>query len=612
MNFITHNTVSKFLLGSFVFAAISCKPVVFEDPDETQPPAQGEQPIDPSPIPLTPPPSPGIQPPQPDPQPATPETRPPQPEPPRPPIKDAKAASRFLVQSTFGPTQDEIDALQKSTLSQWMVDQFNVTPTLHLSRLTAQQKAGIKLKAHVASDSFWASAITGPDQLRQRMAFALSQILVASDDNSSDLRAQPLAMAYYMDLLTEGAFGNYRDLLEDITYSPAMALYLTYMRNEKADPASGRLPDENYAREIMQLFTIGLVELNIDGTPKAGTPETYTNDDVVGLAKVFTGLAEKGGYRRSDADPDGFYAPLQIYPQYHSTDAKSFLGTTIPAGTGAAESIKIALDTLFAHSNVAPFISRQLIQRFVTSDPSPAYVARVAKTFNSGSYTLPDGRRVGDGRRGDLTATLAAILLDGAARQPSDRVASNFGKLREPVLRFTHWARAFNVKNARAGEKIVLRNTSSKLHLAQHPFRAPSVFNFYRPGYIAVGMEKTSTSLNAPEFQIVNESSIVGYINFMASFVRDRTSNINGASGDAFKPNYSKELALADNATELVERIDLLLTYGQMGPVEKQRIIKILDEMPIRDSDKAAEDRELRVHMAVQLAVTSAAYSIQK
>lgn len=525
---------------------------------------------------------------------------------------DVEQSSKFLMQATFGASMPEIEELAGSNVSQWFIDQTEVPATLALDTLLQKQASGTSLRLHSASDLFWEAAVTAPDELRQRMAFALSQILVVSDDFSSDLRNQPLAMAYYMDILTRNSFGNYRDLLEEVTYSPAMALYLSYMRNQGADENTGRFPDENYAREIMQLFTIGLVELNPDGTPKSGAPETYTIEDIMGLARVFTGLSERGGWARGLAAENGFYSSLATYPEFHSTQEKSFLGTTIPAGTSIENSIDMALDTLVDHPNVGPFIGTRLIQRFVTSNPTPAYVARVASAFDTGSFVLPDGQSVGEGRRGDLAATLAAVLFDVEARQPTDQVAADFGKMREPVLRFLQWARAFKVEDASADEKPSLANTSASVNLAQHPYKSPSVFNFYRPGYIANGTITASANLTAPEFQIVNESSIVGYANFVGSYVRDNTTSTNGSSGQAFRPNYSDELSLADDPEALVEHLDLLLTYGSMGSVEKNRIVEALNEMPIRTDTNQDNDRDLRVKMAVQMTVTSAAYSIQK
>ncbi|MEL6359552.1 MAG: DUF1800 domain-containing protein [Pseudomonadota bacterium] len=520
-------------------------------------------------------------------------------------------ASRFLVQASFGPTEREIDRVMRDGYSEWIRDQIRATPTLHLTKLNAIVAAGDEIERSSASDSFWENAVEGDDQLRQRMTFALSQILVVSDGPGSNLSDRPLAMAYYMDILTRNAFGNYRDLIEEVTYSPAMAVYLTYLRNQKANPNNGRVPDENYAREILQLFTIGLVELQPDGTIAPGAQETFENEDIVGLAKVFTGLSLKGGFRR-DNPPDAYNSRLEVYPEHHSTDAKSFLGLTIPENTDAATSISMALDQIFAHPNVAPFVSRQLIQRFVTSNPTSAYVGRVSAAFEAGSFVMPDGEVVGEGRRGDLAATISAVLLDPEARQPAGVVADDFGKVREPVLRLTHWARAFDVVTADAGEERYLQNTSGPDRLSQHPFRSPSVFNFYRPGYVAPSTQTGAAGLNAPELQIVNESSAIGYVNTMSRFVRDDSPNRgNNVSGDAFSPNYLDELDLAEDPEALTNRLDLLLTYGRMSAETRSRIIGVLQEMPIRD-DRVEEDRERRIHTAVLMAVTAPEYLVQQ
>ena len=289
------------------------------------------------------------------------------------------------------------------------------------------------LFANTLTNLFIDEAIAGDDQLRQRMVFALSEIIVVS--SNSDLDDYPESMAYYVDILSDNAFGNYRDLLKEITYAPAMASYLTYLANEKGDPEMGRVPDENYARELLQLFTIGLNELNQDGSVKlsGGQPvEIFDNDDITGLAKVFTGMSVKGSEfydlfndcnTRNDCPQ--FYQPLEVFADFHSDLEKEFLGLTIPANTAGVQSIDMALDEIFSHPNVAPFVSRQLIQRFVTSHPQPAYIRRVANAFDAGRFTLPDGTVVGTSRRGDLKATLAAVLLDNnALREPANLPAS--------------------------------------------------------------------------------------------------------------------------------------------------------------------------------------------
>ena len=473
-------------------------------------------------------------------------------------------ASRFLTQATFGPRMAEIEEASRIGASAWIKRQFNATPGLHLVGLVSRENLGEDLGRSSLTDSFWQNAVEDNDQLRQRMAYALSQIVVVGAGAGSDLQDEPLAMAYYYDILLRNALGNYRDILTEVTYSPAMAIWLTYLHNQKANPRTGSVPDENYAREIMQLFTIGLVELELDGTPTApGDVETYDNDDVIGLARVFTGLSNKSGFR-NNSDDTNIYSRLVMYDDQHSEEEKTFLGLTIPAGTGGTASIDQAINHLFNHRNVAPFVSQQLIQRFTTSSPSPAYGARVATSFESGTFRLPDGTTVGTGARGDLRATIAAILLDPEARQDPATAPDGFGKVREPVLRFTHWARAFEVETANANEEWYLDDTSRPDRLGQHPLRSPSVFNFYRPQYVAPGGATGDAGLTAPEMQLVNESTAIGYVNTMSRFVRDQTPNRNGASGDAFKSLYLAETALADDPTRLVDRLDLLLTGGRM------------------------------------------------
>jgi uncharacterized protein (DUF1800 family) len=501
-------------------------------------------------------------------------------------------ASRFLSQATFGPNSDAIDALVASGLEDWLTDELKKPATLHLedvlSRFPAdgtfldEQGNPLPQIVYTASDSFWEKSITADDQLRQRMAFALSQILVVS--SQSDLFRAPQTVAAYMDVLTEGAFGNFRDLIENVTYSPAMAVYLTYLRNEKADPKSGRVPDENYARELLQLFTLGLVELNADGTPTLGPDgapiELFDNDDITGLAKVFTGLSFSGtGFNTPlRAIPlESFYQPLQMFNTHHSFEEKSFLNTTIPANSGGIGSIDRALDAIFAHPNVGPFLARQLIQRFVTSSPSPRYVGRVAATFNAGSYSLPSGEEIGSGQRGDLAATIAAILFDADARASSSPSNPEFGKLREPVIRFTHWARAFDINSADARNERVLRDTSSSELLGQHPYRSPSVFNFYRPGYIAPGTETGAAGLTAPELQIANASTVMGYPNFLTLYALGVSPLVNPAAPRAFAADYAKEVALAADPEALLDHLDLLLTHGTLSEETRARITDALN-----------------------------------
>ncbi|MEM6536520.1 MAG: DUF1800 domain-containing protein [Pseudomonadota bacterium] len=521
-------------------------------------------------------------------------------------------AARFLVQSTFGPTEAEITRIENMGYSSWIKSQAETSPSFFTPRVVARQQADPDGKQfNAASDFFWEAAVSGRDQLRQRMVYALSQVLVVSESTGSPIQFRVGALSYYMDILSRNALGNYRDLLEEVTYSPAMGLWLTYLANEKANPDTGSVPDENYAREIMQLFTIGLIELNPDGTPVDGAAETYTNEDVIGLARVFTGLGYKGNRRwLNAADDDALYSPMQVYPEFHSPEEKSFLGTTIPPGTSAEESISTALDTLVNHPNTPTFVGKQLIQRMITSNPSPAYVTRVATAFADGRFRLPDGTEVGDGRRGDLLATASAVILDPEARQDTNMTISSFGKVREPVLRFTHWARAFNVKSANAQEERWLQSMSGSDRIGQHPFRAPSVFNFFRPGFVAPGTATANADLVAPELQIENEASIVGFANTMGRFIRDNTPNSSGASGDAFSPRYDVELELSEDVDALINRLDLLLTYGRLEQSTKDRIKTVLEAMVIREN-RAESDRLDRVRTAIMMVVTSPEYTVQ-
>ena len=511
-----------------------------------------------------------------------------------------------------------------SGLEQWLLDEFEKPASLILPTVLAGFGPGGEFRdargmiedeyVFLASDAFWQTVIEGDDQLRQRVAFALSQILVVSVNSA--LIQTPQTVAHYADILAEGAFGNYRDLLEAVTYSPAMATYLTYFRNEKADPLTGRVPDENYAREILQLFTLGLVELNPDGTPVLNNDgsqrELFDNGDITELAKVFTGLSVGGipfNARRALVPLEAYYEPLVMFDDFHSDEAKQFLGTTIPANTPGDETIGLALDAIFAHPNVGPFVGRQLIQRFVTSAPDPAYVARVTAAFDSGSYTLPSGDTVGSGERGDMRALIAAVLFDEEAR---DDVAAQqdaaFGKLREPLLRFTHWARAFEINSADATNEAALKNTSRPDFLGQQAYRSPSVFNFYRPGYIAPGTETGDAGLTAPELQITTSTSIVGYPNFLTTYAFSVSPEINrNAPGpQAYQPDYSVQVALADDPAALIDNLDLLLTHGTLQADSRERLVEGIGLLPLNND----ADRLLRARAASVLVMTTPEYLV--
>ena len=543
-----------------------------------------------------------------------------------PPPTQAEA-SRFLAQATMGPTEADSASLVQQGYAAWLADQFARPQTPHRTYMEAQAAALVASNGTLSPSNFyeswWAQAVTGPDQLRQRVAFALSEIFVVSFADAN-LGNRPLGVATYYDMLARNAFGNYRNLIEEVTLHPMMGNYLTMLRSQKE--SATRAPDENYAREVMQLFSIGLFQLNPDGTPKtdaAGVPlETYTHDDIVGLAKVFTGWSWYAGPNLTDRTASRFnggnanaerdWQPMQAYNRYtantdhHSISAKNFLGASIAAQTtpDPEGDMKVALDTLFKHPNTGPYIGKLLIQRLVTSNPSPAYVARVAARFNDN----------GSGVRGDLKAVVSAILLDTEARthNPSDM---RFGKLREPVLRLAHFMRAFN-STSTSGRFLGIDNTDDPAsRLGQTPMRSPTVFNFFRTGYTPPNTSLAAAGLTAPELQLAHEVSVAGYLNYMRGWVTP------SAARDV-QQNYAAELAVADKADALVERMNLLLMSGQMADALRAQLVAAVAgravPAPVLNngvvSNQAAIDtaKRDRTSIAVFLTLASPDYLTQK
>jgi uncharacterized protein (DUF1800 family) len=529
-------------------------------------------------------------------------------------------ASRFLTQASFGPTDAAISQVRAAGYSQWIDQQMVAArPTSHQAeveaRLAAAQQASADARL-TASDfyyTWWEQAVTGPDQLRQRMKLAYSEIFVISlTDTNVDVRG---AASYY-DMLGANAFGNFRTLLEQVTLHPMMGVYLTWLGNQKEDPATGRNPDENYAREVMQLMTIGLYQLNLDGTVKtdaSGRPiPTYSPDDISGLAKVFTGYSyyspapTNNTFRGAQRNADWPVRPMIAYPAFHSTSAKAFLGTTIPASTTAdpAGDLKIALDTLFNHPNVGPFIGRQLIQRLVTSNPSPAYVQRVASVFNNN----------GKGVRGDMAAVVRAVLLDPEARDAAQAAGPNAGKLREPVVRMANWARAFGAASA-SGDWLI-GSTSGNTSLGQTALTSPSVFNFFRPGYSPPNTRVGGAGLVAPEFQIVDEVTVAGYLNTMQTAIDGGVGTATNGVRDV-RADYAPLMALAGDVSALVDRVDLLLTYGQMTATTRSRIVQAVGGVTVpaaTGANQAAINAALtnRAKLAVYMTMASPDYLVQR
>ena len=510
--------------------------------------------------------------------------------PPAPAVTD-KEAARFAAHASMGTTAADIARIQGIGLAAWLDEQFNLPRSTGIwdwlvtkgyndpSFINTQQGIDAAL---------WRSLITGSDTLRQRVALALSELMVVGIDGLN-VSWKPFVAAAYMDLLLDNAFGNFRTLLQAVSTSPAMGIYLTFRGNVKANASTGSMPDENYARESMQLFTIGLYELNSDGTLKltGGKPkETYTQDDIIGLARVFTGWDLDSS---SNTTPDRMRRPMTQVTSRHEPGEKKFLGTTIAAGTDGVKSLALALDTLFAHPNVAPFVGRQLIQRLVTSNPSASYVSRVAASF------ADNGSQV----RGDLKAVIKAILLDDEARNAAGLADPVFGKLREPVLRFTAWARAFSA--ASPSDTWPVGNTSDPAaRLGQSPVRSGSVFNFFRPGYVPPNSPIGTANLVAPELQITNESSVVGYVNFMQATV--------GAGVGDVKADYTAWLPLVATPAALLDQLNLVLAAGQLGASTLSSIIAAISAVSMTtDAGKLN-----RLYAAITLVLAAPEFITQK
>jgi len=508
------------------------------------------------------------------------------------------AASRFLAQATMGVRYSDIEDLTswrgntlEKRLRNWVTDQFEVKPPPPLFKAMLEREHHHKRAwggRHTLDPLLWEQLIK-QGGLRMRVTFALSEIFVINWATGGPGMGLGFSGAAYWDLLVDHAFGNYRTLLEAICRSPEMGRYLTYLNNRKADEQTGALPDENFAREILQLFSIGLHELNQDGTPKLrnGKPiETYGLDDIMGLSRVFTGwVLNENHERRVQPRPEEgiigvptpFRRQMAQRPEWHETGEKKFLGKTIPAGTNGVESLTQALDHIFNHPNVPPFISKQLIQRLVKSNPSRPYVSRVAGTFINN----------GKGVRGDLKAVIMAILMDTEARTPRG------GKLREPVLRFTQWARAFDAAPPGAGQWQLGDLSDPARELGQSPLRSPSVFNFFRPGYIAPNTASGKDGMLAPEFQITDEVSVAGYINYMQRAVENHRSMRIEASYDDYLP-------LAEKPVELIDQLSLVLAAYQVGDGIKKRMAKALNSIDARTTT----GKEKRVKAAVLLILT--------
>jgi uncharacterized protein (DUF1800 family) len=548
------------------------------------------------------------------------------------PISDQDAA-RFLTQASFGPTPDAITEVKALGFNGWLNDQL-VKPLPAQTNLAyfdmrnaewmALPGGGGRAGPDDLTDPIWRNAIAGSDQLRQRVALALSEIFVVSLNDTCGHFGR--GYASYMDMLVRNALGDFRQLLQDVTTHPIMGCYLSHVANQKDDPVTGRVPDENFAREVMQLFSIGLYQLNIDGTPvlSNGQPvQSYGPADIAGLARVFTGFSwncpmpyDDGCFVRGSSwagmqsDPDMWVKPMVSYDRFHSTLEKRFLGKVIPAqdAANAWASMRFALDTLAAHPNVGPFLGKQLIQRLVTSNPSPAYVARVASAFNAS--------------KGNLGVTVQAVLMDREARNTAAALASDsFGKVREPILRMTAILRALDGRSM-TGRFNVGWTPEPERGLNQAPLMAPSVFNFFRPGYVVPGSLSATRGLVAPELQIANETSVAGYANNIGALltygqgsIPNFGAGLNGVKLPDVYLDFQRNTAsswrtLTDDPEKFVETLNQRLMYGTMSDSLRQDVLTILKSVI---DDAHPEFRQpMRVRLALQIILTSPEFLVQR
>ena len=502
-------------------------------------------------------------------------------------------AARFLTQTTFGPTNAMLTQVQTDGFASWLSQQFSMATTALLPRVD-QNVANLPRNTNPSNAQFqeawWKNALTAPDQLRQRVAMALSEILVVSA-NGNSMGNNPEAMGTYWDLLAVDAFGNFRQVLDDITLNPAMGDFLDMVHNDKPDASKGTEPNENYAREIMQLFSIGLNRLNPDGSlvldNKNQPVPTYNQNVVIGFSHVFTGWYWSGASNWNYA-PANYRAPMIPFPAHHdTTNTKLLLDNIIlPAGQTQAQDLKDALDIIFNHPNVGPFVSRQLIQRLVTDNPSPGYIYRVAQVFaNNGS-----------GVRGDLKAVVQAVLLDYEARTTTVLGTASYGHEREPLIRLTNLYRAFNA-SATSGNYVGGNQTGN---FAEAALYAPTVFNFFPPDYIQPG-NIASAGLLAPEFAITTDTTVITSANKM----RNATYQQPGTNPDLLVLNLSSLSALSSNPGALVDSLNNLLMDGEMSSAMRNIVVNAVTQIP------AASSLE-RAQTAVHLLVTAPEFVIEK
>jgi uncharacterized protein (DUF1800 family) len=495
-------------------------------------------------------------------------------------------AARFLDQAAFGPDPVTSAHVQAVGLEAYLNEQFAAPITPYPDPGATGFGIG-QVQAR-----FFTNAVHGQDQLRQRMAFALGQIMVASavEENT------PTQLVPYLQLLKKDAFVNFRTLMEDVTLSPTMGEYLDMRNNDKADPATDTRANENYARELMQLFTIGLSQLNQDGTlqlDSSGNPiPTYDQTTIQNFAKVYTGWTypTKPGATLRKHNPAYFIGPMVAFESNHDTTSKTLLnGLVVPAGGTAESDLKAALDDIFSHQNVAPFIGKQLIQHLVTSNPSPAYIGRIAAVFNNN----------GNGVRGDLQAVVKAILLDPEARAgddgPSPTAPDTSGHLREPVF-----AVASILRGLGATVNDTNNLTNQATNLGQTLFAPPTVFNYFAPGYTIPAEFTPGATLLGPEFQLLSPSSAVARSNMVNSMVYGNLGN--GAVVD-----WSYLISLAATPEALLDCVDNVFMHSQTPAAIRAQILSAVNAL----TGTSTAVYKARAQAAVYLTVSSAYYNVE-
>ncbi|MEM9530173.1 MAG: DUF1800 family protein [Pseudomonadota bacterium] len=519
-------------------------------------------------------------------------------------------AARFLAQSTYGGNLALIDQVTAAGPAAWLNGQMN---------LPAQPFIDEVLSLYAVEDGapifsfdwvWWKQALAAPDLVRQRVTFALSQIFVISRQ-PEEINEDSRAMAAYWDMLAGNAFGNFRDLLLGVALQPSMGIYLSHLHNRRSDPALNRFPDENFAREVMQLFSIGLFELNSDGTERLGTDgqpiPTYGNAEITEMAKIFTGLTlvpenPDEGIQFGDRGLQTRHFPMVMHDPEHEPGTKTLLnGFVVPAGQSGMQDLTMAIDHLFNHPNVGPFIGKHLIRFLVTSNPKPAYVARVSAAFADN----------GNGVRGDMKAVLRAILLDPEARDPAMIADAEFGKARDPLVRWVQLGRAFNVASP-SGEYRHFSGLQweenlpavESVFMAQFPFTAPSVFNFFSPTHQPAGV-LTSAGLAAPEMEIIHDFTAIATVNAINRAVYQEHYIYGDVFENELPLDLTTEVALAQSGPEvLLDHLDLLLTYGTLSAATRRAILDAINPL--------SGDPENQTRMAIYLLMISPDYAVQR